>query len=252
LPLLLSNSANSSRSGSRAPRTDAARSLPASRRRCPSRPVSPRRCNAHRDTGERSHRFRHARALLVRFAGHDRRDRAAKRPAFHAVVAVAVAHDERAEIGVTEPERAEDVRVLRDLLDRVAGVIDDDFLRGDENAHRRFESLDIEHAVGGLELHQVQRREIAGGVIEEEILAAGIRGILPVGAFAGVPLVNGGIELHPGIAADPCAFGDFAQQRARILFLARFAVAHARVHHSRPFSAASMNSSLTRTLRFSF
>ena len=32
---------------------------------------------------------------------------------------------------VAEPEGAEDVRVFRDLFDRVAGVIDDDFLRGD-------------------------------------------------------------------------------------------------------------------------
>ena len=69
------------------------------------------------------------------------------RAAFLAVVAVAVAHDERAEIRVAEPERAEDVRVLRDLLDRIAGVIDQDFLRGNEDAHRRLEALDVEDAV---------------------------------------------------------------------------------------------------------
>ena len=96
---------------------------------------------------ERPHRLRHARALLVGLAGHDRGDRAAERAAFLAVVAVAVAHDERAEIGVAEAERAENVRVLRDLLDRVAGVIDEDFLRGDEDADGGLEALDIERAV---------------------------------------------------------------------------------------------------------
>ena len=74
-------------------------------------------------------------------------DRAAERPAFHAIVAVTVTHDERAEIRVTEPERAENMRVLRDFLDRITRVIDDDFLRGDENPHGRLEALDVEHAV---------------------------------------------------------------------------------------------------------
>ena len=98
-------------------------------------------------TGKRPHRPRHSRALLVRFTGHDRSDRAAERAAFDAIVAEAVAHDERAEIGVAQSERAENMRVLRDLFDRITGVIDDDFLRGDEDAHRGFESLDIEVAV---------------------------------------------------------------------------------------------------------
>ena len=160
---------------------------------------------------ERPHRSRHARALRVGFAGHDCCDRAAERPTFNAVVPVTVAHDQRAEIRVTKPERAEDVGILRDFLDRVTRVIDDDLLRGDENSHRGFEPLDVKVAGRGLELHQVQRSEITGGVVEEEILAARIRRILPVGAFACVPLVNGRIELHPGIAADPGALGNFAQ-----------------------------------------
>jgi hypothetical protein len=45
------------------------------------------------------------------------------------------------------------VRVLRDFPDGVTGVIDDDFLRGDENPHRGFESLDIKIPVGGFKLH---------------------------------------------------------------------------------------------------
>ena len=117
-------------------------------RRCPSRPASARRWRAHRDSRETAPSPRAIRALsVIGFAGHDRGDRAAKRAAFVAVVAVAVAHDERAEIGIAEAERAEDVRVLGDFLDRVTGVIDDDFLRGDEDADRGLEALDIERAV---------------------------------------------------------------------------------------------------------
>ena len=56
----------------------------------------------------------------------------------------------------------------------------------------------------------------------------------------------------PGIAADMRALRDFAQKRARIFFSHGLPSRTLRVHHSRPSIAASMNSSLTRTLRFSF
>ena len=42
-----------------------------------------------------------------------------------------------------------------------------------------------------------------------------------------MPLVDGCIELHSRIAADPCAFGDLAQKRARVLFFARFVIGDA-------------------------
>src|SRR5439155_14025137 len=122
----------------------------------------------------------------------------------------AVAHDQRAEVRVTKPERAENMRVLRDVSDRIACVVDNDLLCSDENAHRRLESLNIKIAVGGLELHQVEIREIAGGVVQEEVLRAWIRGILPVCTLACVPLVDRGIELHSRITADVCALGDLA------------------------------------------
>ena len=54
----------------------------------------------------------------------------------------------------------------------------------------------------------------------------GLRGILPAGALAGVPLVDGGIELHARVAAEVRALGDLAQERAGVLLLAGFAVDH--------------------------
>ena len=41
-----------------------------------------------------------------------------------------------------------------------------------------------------------------------------------LGAFAGVPFLNGAVVLHAGIAADPGALGDFVQQRVRVLLFA--------------------------------
>ena len=61
------------------------------------------------------------------------------------------------------------MRVLRDFLDRIARIVDDDFLCGNEYSHRRFEPLDVERALRVFELHQVQRGEVAGGIIEKEI-----------------------------------------------------------------------------------
>src|SRR5207244_10748214 len=111
----------------------------------------------------------------------------------------------------------ENMGVLGDFLDRITRIIDNDFLGCDEDAHRRLEPLEVERALRGFEFHQVERGEIAGGVIEKKIFAARIGGILAAGAFAGVPFMNGGIELHLGIAADVRSFSDFYHARARIL-----------------------------------
>src|SRR5204863_3368162 len=95
------------------------------------------------------------RALFVSFAGHNCSDRAAQRPAFYAIVTEPVTHDERPEIRVAQSKRAENMGVLRDFLDRVTRIIDNDLLRRDENAHRRLESIDIKIALRSLELHQI-------------------------------------------------------------------------------------------------
>src|SRR5947207_13905524 len=106
-------------------------------------------------TGKSTERLCHSRTLLVRFPGHDRGNGAAKRAAFHAVVAVSIAHHQRSEIRVAQPKRSENVRVLRDLLDRITGVIDHDFLRSNENPHRGFEPLDVELSIGRFKFEQI-------------------------------------------------------------------------------------------------
>ena len=88
------------------------------------------------------------------------------------------------------------------------------------------ESGDIEAAPCASERHQVQGGEIARRVIEKEVFRAGVCRVLPAGAFAGVPFVDGGVELHPGITADVGAFRDFAQQATCLFAFTRFPVAH--------------------------
>ena len=172
-------------------------------------------------TGERAFHAGQLRRLLVRMAGHDRRDRAGQGAALVRVVRQPVAHDQRAQVGEAEAKRAENVRVLGDRLGRVTGVVDENFLRGDENAHRRLEAVDVEHAVLELETHQVQRGQIAGGVVDEHVLGAGVGRVNRLGAAAGVPLLDRAIVLEAGVAAHPRALGDFIQQPCGI-FLFKF------------------------------
>src|SRR5437867_2169086 len=111
------------------------------------------------------------------------------------------------------------MRVLGDLRSRVTGIIDEDLLRSDEDANCSFETLDIEYPILALELHQVQRGEVASGVIEENIFRAGISGMNRLGAFARVPFLDCAIVLQAGVAADPGAFGDLIEESAGVFFL---------------------------------
>ena len=163
-------------------------------------------------------------ALLIGFTRHDGRDGAGERTAFVAVVSQAVAHDERAEVREAETERAVDVRVLGDDLRGIARVIDDDFLRGDVDAHGGLEALDIERGVIALELHEVQRREIAGSVVEEDVFAARVGRVNRLRAFAGMPFLDRAVVLQAGVAANPGALRDFVEQRRGVLLLERLAV----------------------------
>ena len=101
------------------------------------------------------------RRLRVGFAGHQRRQRRRHVAAGVAVVRQAARHQQRAEVRVAEAERTIRVRVLLDRRRRVARVVDDDFLRGDQRPDRRLVRHDVELAVFLHERHQVDRREVA-------------------------------------------------------------------------------------------
>ncbi len=127
------------------------------------------------------------------------------------VVGQAGGHEQRAEVRVAESERTVVVRVLADHLGGVAGVVDEDFLRGDDDVDGVAVGFDVKRAVGR-ELQQVQAGQVAGGVVEEHVLAAGIASVDAGGVLRGVPAVDGGVVLHAGIAAVPGGVGNLVEQ----------------------------------------
>ena len=114
------------------------------------------------------------------------------------------------------------------------------------------ERLDVELAVGALELAQVQRRQVARRVVEEHVLGARVRRVDPRRVDARVPVVDRRVELHARIAAVPGGLGDLAHQVAGREGLDAAAVGDAPVCHSRSRMTAFMNSSVTRTEWFAF
>ena len=169
--------------------------------------------------GERAFERRELGGGLVSHAGHGGSNRFCETEAFVGCVGIAVGHEQCAEVGVAEPERAEPVAVVSDAFGRVGGAIDDDLLRDDEDLGGGGEALGVE-PFGGAELHEVQRGEIARGVVEEEIFAARVGAVLAAGTFAGVPFVDGVVKLHAGIATDVGAFGNLVEQVGGVFFFA--------------------------------
>ena len=166
---------------------------------------------------------RDARRLSIRLAGHHRGERTGVIAAGIAVVGQAARHQQRAEVGVAQAQRAEGVAVLGNRRGRVARVVDQDLLRRDHRAARRAVCLDVELAVFLDEGHQVQRRQVAGRVVQEHVLRARVARVDPRRIRAGVPFVDGGVELHAGVAAHPGAFGDQAHEVARLVGVHHFA-----------------------------
>ena len=176
--------------------------------------------------GERPYRLGHPRAGEISLPAHHRRDRRRQVASLVAVVRHTHRHQQRAQIGVAETQRAEAVRISADLLGRVAGVIDDDLLRQDQRVDRVPEGLDVELAVRADELHQVERRQVAGRIVQKHILRARVGGVDARRVLAGVPAVDGGIELHAGIAALVGGLGNPTQQVARLVAILGLAAEH--------------------------
>ena len=123
--------------------------------------------------GEGAGHFRRdARRGGVGLAGHQRGDGAGVVAPLVGVVGEPPGHEQRAQVGVAEAQRAEGMAVPRDRLGGVAGVAHDDLLGGDHQLHRVTERDGIELAILPSELHQVQGRQVARRVVEEHVLTA--------------------------------------------------------------------------------
>src|SRR5579863_1231363 len=103
------------------------------------------------------------------------------------------------------------MRILAVHLGGIAGVVYQNFLRGDEDVNCVPIGFHVKRPVGR-ELQQVHAGQVAGGVVEEHVLAAWVRRVDAVGVFRSVPAVDGGVVLHAGIAAVPGGFGNLAKK----------------------------------------
>ena len=124
------------------------------------------------------------------------------------IVRQAAGHEQGAEVGVAEAERTVVVGVAGDPLSRIAGVVDEDIHCRDHDADRVAIGGDIEVAGGVDKLQQVERREVAGRVVEEHVFGARIGRIDATGILRRMPLVDGGVVLHARVAALPGGLGD--------------------------------------------
>ena len=113
-----------------------------------------------------------ARGLPVGVAAEDGGEGGGEVAAGVGVVGQTEGHEERAEVCVAEAERAIVVRVLRDHLGGVAGGVDDDLHRGGDDGDGVTVGGDVELASGSEELQEIEGRKVAGGVVEEHVLAS--------------------------------------------------------------------------------
>ena len=98
--------------------------------------------------------------------------RAAHAAGFIGIVRQAGRHEQAAKIRVSQPQRPEQVAVPGDVRRRIAGMIDEDFLRDEVDPRSGLEPLRIERAIRPAKLHQVDARQIARRIVEEHVLRA--------------------------------------------------------------------------------
>ena len=167
-------------------------------------------------TGEGAKLARHLRARGIGDACQDGGERPAQRPALRRVVWNARRHEQAADIGVAKPERPVLVRELGDAARGELRHGDGDLEHDGPQLDRVLIGLDVEAAVLLAERHQVDRGKIAGRIVEEHVFGARVRRLDLAGRRAGMPVVDGAVELDAGIGAGPGGIADLIPQRARL------------------------------------
>ena len=164
--------------------------------------------------GRRNQRFAelgNARRLQVGFAAHDRGHASGIIASGIGVIGKPGSHQQGAQIGIAQAKWTVVMRVLADHFGRIARVVDQNLLRRNQNVDGMTIGRNIKRAVGR-KLQQVQAGQVAGGIIEEHVLATRIAGVDASRVFRSVPAVDGGIELHAGITAMPGSLADLFQE----------------------------------------
>ena len=170
----------------------------------------------------------------VRGAGHEGGNGAAQGAALVGVVGDGRGHQVAPDVGESEPQGAELVRQLGDAGRRELGHQHGDFQGQGPQAHRVFEVLHPEGAVLAQEGGQVEGRQVARRVVQEHVLRARVGGVDAAAFGAGMPIVDGGVELQAGIGRGPGGIADLLPQVAGLDALFDAAVG---APHQFPFAA---------------
>ena len=165
--------------------------------------------------GEGSEGFGEFGAGFVDHTGHECGDGGGELSAFFAVVGDACAHEECAQVGVSQSECSVFPGAFRDafvgVLCHADGDVQDD---GPESAGVE----EVFYAELSLlfipEFDEVEASEVAGGVVDEHVFGAGVRGSDGFVVAAGMPVVDGGVELESGVGACPGGACDFVPEFA--------------------------------------
>ena len=167
------------------------------------------------EAGEGAELLRHFGRGRIGDAGHDGRDGAANGTALMAVIGNAGTHQQAADIGEAQAQRAELVGKPRNLLGRELCHQHRDFEDDRPQAHAMLEGGDVEPAFGATELQEVERGKIARRVVEEHIFRARVGGTDLARGRAGMPVIDRSVELDAGIGRRPSGMADLVPQFTR-------------------------------------
>ncbi len=174
---------------------------------------------------ERTELARHLGGGRIRDARHDGGQCTGDGAAFRRVIRNAGGHQQAADIGVAEAERAVLVGAFRDLARGELRHHDRDFQHDGPKADGVFVIGNVD-VLGGriLELKQVQRGEVAGGIVEEHVFRARVRGADRARVQRGVPVVHRRVEVQARIGGRPGGVGDLLPEVTRLQRLHDLAV----------------------------
>ena len=135
-------------------------------------------------------------------AGQDRGQRTGQRAAFVAVVSQTHVHQQTADVGIAKTQGAEIIGQLRNFLGWELCHHHGNFQGHGPQAGRVDIGLGVELTVL-VELKQVHRRKVTGRVIKEHIFRTRVRAADLAVFWAGVPCVDGVVELNARIGTGP-------------------------------------------------
>ncbi len=134
----------------------------------------------------------------------DGRERAADRAGFVRVIGDPLHHQERAQVRIAQPQRPIEVGFLRDRLGGELRHRDRNLQRDRPEPHGMPVGFDVKVPRGRIvKFQHVDGGQVAGGVVQEHVLAAGVRRVDAAVRRAGVPVVDDRVELDAGIGAGP-------------------------------------------------